>query len=197
MSVVIGIDPSLTGTGIVVLRNGEVELAEATKSRPELGIIERVKLIRNRILEIEADLSDDKGRKYQSPALMVIEGFSYGSKGRSVFDIAYLGWRIREELERLRSEDGTPWIEVPPTQLKKFSTGKGTANKEIILQQVYKRWEYETDNNNIADAFVLAKIGEAYLQDNYKPDDLNLFQLEVISNLKGEKPAKKPRKKVK
>lgn len=191
---VIGIDPSLTGTGIVVLRNGEVELAEATKNRSELGIIERVKLIRNRILEIEADLSDDKQEDYESPALIVIEGFSFASKGRSVFDIAYLGWRIREELERLRSEDGTPWLEVPPSQLKKFATGQGNANKEIILQQVYKRWGVEFSDNNQADAYVLAQIGRAYLGET---DDLTAFQQEVIANLKGEKPAKKPRKKVK
>jgi len=191
---IIGIDPSLTSTGIVVLRDGKVELAVTTKNKPALGTIDRVRLIYERIVCVAESLTD--GEKWQAPDLIVIEGFSYGSKGRSVFDIAYLGWRIREELERLRTEDGIPWLEVAPTQLKKFATGKGTANKEIILQQVYKRWKYETDNNNIADAFVLAKIGEAYLQDNYKPDDLNLFQLEVIASLKGEK-VRKSGKKVK
>jgi crossover junction endodeoxyribonuclease RuvC len=191
---IIGIDPSLTATGIVVLRDGKVELAEKTKNRPELGTIERVRLIRERIIDITENLIDEE--EWQAPDLIVIEGFSYGSKGRSVFDIAYLGWRIREDLERLRTDDGIPWLEVPPSQLKKFATGQGNANKEIILQQVYKRWGYETHDNNIADAYVLAQIGRAYLQDSYKPDDLNLFQLEVIANLKGEKPKKKPRKKV-
>lgn len=191
---IIGIDPSLTSTGIVVLRDGKVELAVTTKNKPALGTIDRVRLIYERIVDIQENLSD--GEKWQAPDLIVIEGFSYGSKGRSVFDIAYLGWRIREELERLRTDDGIPWLEVPPSQLKKFATGQGNANKEIILQQVYKRWGYETHDNNIADAYVLAQIGRAYLQDSYKPDDLNLFQLEVIANLKGEKPKKKPRKKV-
>lgn len=192
MSLIIGIDPSLTATGIVVLRDGEVELAETTKNRPELGTIERVRLIRERISDIIFNLKTGQKTKegfpyWQAPDLITIEGFSYASKGRSVFDIAYLGWRIREELERLREQDNVPWIEVSPTQVKKFATGKGNANKEIILQQVYKRWGYETDNNNIADAFVLAKIGEAYLQDNYEPHDLTLFQFEVIADLKGEK----------
>lgn len=191
---IVGIDPSLTATGIIVLRDGKVELAETTKNRPDLGTIERVKLIRERIIDITENLSD--GKQWQAPDLIVIEGFSYGSKGRSVFDIAYLGWRIREDLERLKEQDNIPWLEVPPSQLKKFATGQGNTNKEIILQQVYKRWGYETHDNNIADAYVLAQIGRAYLQDSYKPDDLNLFQLEVIANLKGEKPKKKPRKKV-
>jgi len=191
---IIGIDPSLTSTGIVVLRGNKVELAVTTKNKPALGTIERVRLIYERIVDIQENLSD--GEKWQAPDLIVIEGFSYGSKGRSVFDIAYLGWRIREELEWLKEQDNIPWLEVPPSQLKKFATGQGNANKEIILQQVYKRWGYETHDNNIADAYVLAQIGRAYLQDSYKPDDLNLFQLEVIANLKGEKPKKKPRKKV-
>jgi len=182
---IIGIDPSLTATGIVVLRDGKVELAETTKNRPELWTIDRVKLIYQRIIDIVENLTD--GEQWQAPDLIVIEGFSYGSTGRKLFDIAYLGWRIREELERLREQDNIPWIEVPPTQLKRFATGKGNANKEIILQQVYKRWGVELSDNNQADAFVLAKIGEAYLQDSYKPDDLNLFQFEVIQSLKGEK----------
>ncbi len=193
---IIGIDPSLTATGIVALRDGKVELAETTKNKPDLGTIERVRLIRERIASIIENLINEEKTEWQAPDLITIEGFSYGSKGRSVFDIAYLGWRIREDLEQLRVDDGIPWLEVPPTQVKQFATGKGNANKEIILQQVYKRWGYETHDNNIADAYVLAQIGRAYLQDSYKPDDLNLFQLEVIANLKGEKPKKKPRKKV-
>jgi len=195
---IIGIDPSLTATGIVVLRDGEVELAEKTKDRPELGTIKRVTDIRFRIGSIIDNLEtkEEWDNKWQAPDLIVIEGFSYGSKGRSVFDIAYLGWRIREQLEQLKEQDNVPWIEVPPTQLKKFATGKGNTNKEIILQQVYKRWEYETDNNNIADAFVLAKIGEAYFKaKNETEQKLTDFQFEVIADLLGDKP-KKSRKKV-
>lgn len=188
--IVIGIDPSLTSTGIVVLRDGKLELAETAKNCPELGTIERVSLIRERIINIIENLSD--GKKWQAPGLIVIEGFSYGSKGRSVFDIAYLGWRIREELEEYKSDDNIPWIEVPPAQLKQFATGKGNANKEIILQQVYKHWGEEFSDNNQADAYVLAQIGRAYLGET---DDLTAFQREVIANLKGEKPTK--RKKVK
>ncbi len=190
---IIGIDPSLTSTGIIVLRDGKVELAETTKNRPDLGTIERVKLIRERIASIIENLINEEKTEWQAPDLITIEGFSYGSKGRSVFDIAYLGWRIREDLEQLRVDDGIPWLEVPPTQVKQFATGKGNANKEIILQQVYKRWGVEFSDNNQADAYVLAQIGRAYLGDT---EGLTAFQQEVIANLKGEKPKKKPRKKV-
>ncbi|MCE5316630.1 MAG: crossover junction endodeoxyribonuclease RuvC, partial [Parachlamydia sp.] len=180
---IMGIDPSITASGIVILEDGKIIQAVTLPNRKDLGTISRV-------LDI-VSVIEGLIRHYQ-PALIVIEGFSYASKGRSVFDTAYLGYRIREELERLRIEKNIPWIEVPPTQLKQFATGQGNAKKEIILQQVYKRWGVELHDNNQGDAFVLAQIGRAYLG---QTDNLTAFQAEVIAALKGEKPAKKPRKK--
>jgi len=184
---IIGLDPSLSGTGILSLQEGNVTLAEATRNRPELKSIERVKLVNQRI---------KNAVQKKTPDLIVIEGFSFGSKGQCLDIVHYLGWRIREELELLKTNENIPWIEVSPTQLKKFATGKGVANKEIILQQVYKRWGYETNNNNIADAYVLARIGEAYLKWHSPSLVIAEFQCEVIAALKGEK-LSKHRKKVK
>lgn len=169
-----GIDPSLTATGIIVLNGREVKETRTTPNRPDLGTIERVFIIHNIITNLIKEQPEPLD-------LIVIEGFSYGSKGRSVFDIAYLGWRIREELDRLEWDNRIPWLEVPPSQLKKFATGKGNSGKDIILQQVYKRWGYETHDNNIADAYVLAQIGRAYLGNS---DDLTAFQKEVIKTLR-------------
>ena len=190
--IVVGIDPSLTGTGIIVLRNGELGKALTTKNEPKLGTIERVRRIYeqiNNVIEnlstcyVNAYIGDKRMIRWEPPSLIVIEGFSYGSKGRGVFDIAYLGWRIREELERYRTEDDIPWLEVSPSQVKQFATGKGNANKEIVLQQVYKRWGVELTDNNQADAYVLAQIGRAYLGE---ADDLTDFQMKVVRTLKKE-----------
>ncbi len=192
MSIVVGIDPSLTSTGIIVLRNGELGKALTTKNEPKLGTIERVGRIYeqiNNVIEnlstcyVNAYIGDKRMIRWEPPSLIVIEGFSYGSKGRGVFDIAYLGWRIREELERYRTEDDIPWLEVSPSQVKQFATGKGNANKEIVLQQVYKRWGVELTDNNQADAYVLAQIGRAYLGE---ADDLTDFQQKVIRALRKE-----------
>lgn len=190
--IVVGIDPSLTGTGIIVLRNNEIGKALTTKNEPKLGTIERVRRIYeqiNNVIEnlstcyVNAYIGDKRMIRWEPPSLIVIEGFSYGSKGRGVFDIAYLGWRIREELERYRIEDDIPWLEVSPSQAKQFATGKGNANKEIVLQQVYKRWGVELTDNNQADAYVLAQIGRAYLGE---ADDLTDFQQKVIRALRKE-----------
>jgi hypothetical protein len=51
------------------------------------------------------------------------------------------------------------------------------------MQQVYKRWGFEASDNNVADAFVLAKIGQAYLGGF---GELTAFQESVITALRKE-----------
>jgi crossover junction endodeoxyribonuclease RuvC len=58
---------------------------------------------------------------------------------------------------------GIRYVEVTPTVLKKFVSGNGNANKDIILKEVYRRWGMDLNDHNLADAFVLTKIGEAVL----------------------------------
>ena len=52
-----------------------------------------------------------------------------------------------------------PFIEIPPTQLKKFVTGKGTAKKEHMLMEVLDRWHEKFFDHNICDAFSLVQLG--------------------------------------
>lgn len=198
--ITIGIDPSLTSSGIIVLRDNKIEHQQVTKNRPTLGTIQRVRWIKDEINNIIENLSD--GECWQPPDLIVIEGFSYGSRGRGLFDIAYLGWRIREMLEDLRCNDGIPWIEVSPTQVKQFATGKGNSDKQIMLQQVYKHFGEEFSDDNLCDAYVLAKIGHEYFQwkrfnENdwaYNLAHMTSYQREIVKSLMDGKPQKKTRK---
>jgi len=48
-------------------------------------------------------------------------------------------------------------IAVKPTTIKKFVTGKGNAKKDTIIKEIYKRWGFDTDNNNTADAYAIAQ----------------------------------------
>lgn len=50
---------------------------------------------------------------------------------------------------------------VPPTSLKKFVTGAGNAAKDNMLLSVYKKWGKEYKDNNLADAYGLARMAEA------------------------------------
>lgn len=182
MSLIIGIDPDFTGTGIISLDNGQiVEQVLIDSTAEHSGAITRVRCIVNMTKRI---ITRNK------PNLIVIEGMAFGAKGQSVFDTGYLGYRLRE----LLIDERQKYIEPSPGQLKKFCTGKGNVAKNMILLHTFKRWGNEFNNDNIADAFVLAKIGEAYLGNT---DGLTDFQKQVIASLKGEVPTKPKKKKVK
>ena len=50
--------------------------------------------------------------------------------------------------------------------MKKFLTGSGACEKSLILKEVYRRWNVDVSDDNLADAVVIAKIGEALLNDD-------------------------------
>lgn len=50
---------------------------------------------------------------------------------------------------------------VQTTGLKKFVTGSGAAKKSGMMLAVYKKWGFETNDDNLADAFGLAQIALA------------------------------------
>lgn len=158
----LGIDPGLTNLSLVGVEKESVVYQENFRSKKK-GY-ERLLDIERKIRCVVDELS---------PGIIALEAYSFASKYHS-HQMGELGWAIRRNILDIE------WILVHPTSLKKFATGKGNSPKDIILQQVYKRWGIEFTNNNIADAFVLAKIGQAYKEGG----DMPAFQKEVIKNLK-------------
>ncbi|CEP67860.1 Crossover junction endodeoxyribonuclease RuvC [Moorella glycerini] len=149
MPTVMGIDPSLTSTGLVALENGNLILHETLEVK-EKGIA--------RLLTLQNIL--ERRLFAYKPDLVVVEGYAF-ARSNQAHQMGELGGMIRMLLTQKR----VPWIEVAPTQVKKFATGKGNSPKDIILRDVYKRWGVEFDSSDEADAFVLAKIGQAVLGD--------------------------------
>ena len=68
-----------------------------------------------------------------------------------------IGWILRYVLYYA----GVDFIEIPPTTLKKFATGKGNAKKEDMILPIYKRYGFEDKSDNVRDAYVLAQIARA------------------------------------
>ena len=85
------------------------------------------------------------------PSIICIEGYSLGSVGNKEALIS-VGTIIRYFLRQL----GYAWVTVAPTQIKKYCHAK---EKKMIIKEVYKRWGFDTDSDDIADAYVLARIG--------------------------------------
>lgn len=172
---IVGIDASLTGTGVAVFDNSL--LTERIKSE-KMGVPRLIE-IRGRVQEIITDTD-----------LVVIEGYAFAAANQA-HQIGELGGVLRVML----TECVVKWIEVAPSQVKKFATGKGNAKKEDMAVGIFKRWGREFKNNDEADAFVLALIGHAYLTGVTGFTVLTAFQREVIEELRNPKAKKKAAKK--
>jgi crossover junction endodeoxyribonuclease RuvC len=141
----IGIDPS-SKTGFVELdRDGNVINIEEVTSNEKTDL--------EKFIDVASYLRNSIDNSYK----VVIEGFSYGSRGAGVSYQYGLGWIIREHLLMGLID----FVEVSPNTLKKFATGKGNAAKNLVMKDVYKRYGFENDSDNIVDAYVLAQIGRA------------------------------------
>jgi len=168
-----GVDASLTSTGIGSFEDGNI-VTEAIQS--QLKGPERLISIREGVRHI-----------VKGSDLVLLEGYAY-SKGDKAHQIGELGGVLRVMFWKMDLKV----IEVAPSALKKFATGKGNAKKEDIAVAIYKRWGREFKTNDEADAFVLTQIGMAYMN---RVNGLTAFQREVIDGLKKEKKAKGKRKK--
>jgi Holliday junction resolvasome RuvABC endonuclease subunit len=91
------------------------------------------------------------------PCLVAIEGYAMGSKTRP-----QMAGELGGHLRLLLWQAGIPYIIVPPTTLKKYVLGSGNAAKELMLKEVFKRWGYDTDSNDRADAYGLARVAAEF-----------------------------------
>lgn len=174
---VIGIDPSLTSTGLVSICGGVIKEL-AIKSKPCKEKNPTTETIR--IMKIRDDISLFV-RSLFPPSLVLIEGMAFMARNTSALvQLAALNYYIRELL--IKHE--IPFVIVAPTSLKKFAALKGNVDKNVVMLEVFKRWGFSPDGSDIADAFVLTQIGLALCGQPTKP--LVKPQQEVINLLKDQ-----------
>jgi len=150
---VLGIDPSLTSTACCWLDESGKFKIRLYGSEPAKGLIPRMNRYRQMVEDITA------GPIWRNPPeLVFIEGYSYGSTGRSVLDTAEFGGLLRNAL--LLSKCRV--IEVPPTVLKKFMTGKGNAAKTLVVAEASRKWNVSFDTTDEYDALVLAHMAATF-----------------------------------
>lgn len=90
--------------------------------------------------------------------IIMIEEYAYGANGQ-ITRIAELGGILRYKLLIEQKFDYEQFVQVSPSALKKFVTGKGNVKKEQMMKEVFKRWGFDPEDNNEADAFALAIMG--------------------------------------
>jgi len=162
----IGVDPSARSTGVVVLReDGLVLHAEALEV--ETTGVARLAEIRNRLADI--------CRRYGPFDVGVRESYSLGSTNRP-FLLGEVGGIVQLALHDYASRVE----ECAPKALKKFATGNASASKDEVMRAITARWGEHYDNDDIADAYVLARIGLSLLTPK---DIVRRDQLEVVKKI--------------
>lgn len=157
--VTVGLDLSLSSTGIVIIKDGEVLSSGVIKSKPsgDLPINET-----RRIVKIAEELVQriDEFCTDKNPDIICIENLAFMARNTSALtQLAGLAHLVRT----LLVEFEWPYILVAPATLKKFVTGSGRADKDIMMLEVFKRWGFSSLNSDICDAYALAKVGHAVL----------------------------------
>lgn len=164
----VGIDPSTAGTGLAIIdhEGNLVEAVSLKAIKSEDDDPRRFRDLANRL------------RKHMNPSIdrVLIEGFSFGSKGQGVSVMYGVGWLIRDML----NEHGFKWSEIPPKTLKKFISNNGNAKKADLIQPTKDKWGFEHKSNDVIDAYGLSRI--AYSM--YNHEGLLKYEQDILKKIK-------------
>lgn len=144
----VGIDQSLTSTGLVCLDGAGMVVAQYNIV-PVKGLkgVERLASIRQELRTFFSDLPSCGQMNID------MEGYSFASRFSHAHSLGELGGVIKLTLHEI----GFLANVVPPQTLKKFvATDPKRAKKEHMIVEVYKQWGYDAANNDMADAYALA-----------------------------------------
>lgn len=153
---VVGLDLSLTSTGVAVVEDGRVVVLGRVTStgRKDATLAERAA----RLDKIAARLAAEVA----GADLVVVEGPSFGQQRQGgQHDRSGLWWLVVRD----RFERGRGVVEVPPACRAKYATGRGNAPKDAVLAAVVRRYGdlVEVTGNDTADALLLAAMGARHL----------------------------------
>jgi Holliday junction resolvasome RuvABC endonuclease subunit len=169
MTRIVGVDPSLTSTGVCVVNVTDerctVAFESVTSSAPKrpadrkqprtIQRVRRIRALRNAIVDL-----------CRGADLVVIEAPTYSpSTSGAQHDRSGLWWTTVMSLDHL----DIPLVEVSPTTVKKFATGKGNADKTSVAAALTRWWPSDLPGidqpygDDQFDALALASIGAVKL----------------------------------
>ena len=150
---VLGVDPSLTATGLAVVGPGMcITTTVGTKGKRADSLTDRDR----RLAHLTERVAD-----FITPAvrLAVIEGPARVTVG-STLDRYGLWWRL---VHRLHSRDIPVAVCAPATRAK-WAAGTGRADKAAVAAHLARMWQaVELADDNQSDALALATMGAQYL----------------------------------
>lgn len=167
--VAVGIDQSLTGFAVTAVNVDKPEAYETWVYKSPHSGVRRLSDIRWWLMN-KFDFLDSNGHRVVEVAMegTVLASHSALKLGElaglvklSIWD--YFDGNLNSVIpyeEELRRP-----LQIPPMTLKKYATGKGTAKKQEMLMQMYKRWNVEFNDDNAADSYALARLAAGIASD--------------------------------
>lgn len=171
----LGIDQSLTGTGLCLLSPQGNVVTSATITTAGRRDGDRLAFIKRGVASLLAGVTG-----------AAVEGYSYNSTGH-VFELGEIGGVVKV----LLVEHAIPYISVPPVLVKKFATGNSHADKRAMMSAAAARRGAAFADDDQADAFFLAHIALAYAQNTAE----TRRELDVLATLR-RPPQRKTKRRV-
>lgn len=144
---VLGLDSSLTSTGLALLDNGVPTLSNVyssgSKTDTTLDLCHRIIGIRNKVMT----------RIPPDTHCVVMEGVANFNRGNEL----KLYWLWGELFKTISIGLGVPVVVCPASTLKKFATDNGAAKKLDVAVRVSRMWpDVDVNGDDQADALALA-----------------------------------------
>lgn len=168
MKYYLGIDASLTGTGLCLIDDEHAIATQVTIKPQDRRGCER--------LEFVLDFFRTTLNHFPGIHAAAIEGYSFASKFSHAHSQGELGGILRLELYKRH----IPFVQVAPMSLKKYITGSGKGEKNKILLEVFRKWGVNCKDDNQADSYALARLCCAL----YENEKFLKYEGEVFKNLK-------------
>jgi len=149
MGAVVGVDPSISSTGVAFISAGGVGVLRIQSKPAGDDLAHRLARMRRQVIDVHAAVDE------VTPDLIVMEGPAYGSNNSMTHMLSGFWWLLAHALEKL-----APIAVVQPSSLKKFATSNGRASKEDMVAEAVEGFpQIRVRGNDQADALALACMG--------------------------------------
>lgn len=153
MTRVIGVDLSLSRTGLA-LPDGVTESIPWRIGAPKTYFEQS-----DRIVYIAYQV--ERAFTSSLPDVVLLEGPAYGTNVGAAHERAGLWWRVYDRAQK----HNIPVAVVPPANVKRYATGSGSADKDVVLANAIRRLGFPGTSNDEADAWVLRAMGLDHYDD--------------------------------
>jgi len=170
----LGADLSLNSSGLVILDKSANIVKQYLLTPPDGSRgVERLFFLEQSLIEF-LDQNHILYCCIESPAL--------GTEQGRLFDLGEWAGIFKLHLFKRNIE----YLLIAPNQLKKYASGQGQSRKDTIMLDIYKNYNIEIRQNDLADAYILARICRDYQIYNTPNSSLELkkYQEEVLLSIR-------------